>query len=144
MTVITISSTVEVIYKNRGQQAEYALATTLGISNKAGNLPFDKGSDIEELHMSVKSSHFSLASKLVGDTLEEKINDYFDRVASDKFAYVTEENLAYIMDKSEFRNFLNEFGVLERASSKNGGHLLAKGRTESRRMREWLAAMVVA
>ena len=81
-------------------------------------VPFDKGSDIEILGASVKSSGASLAC-LYGDTMEDIVNEYFELVHSTTWVYVVELdgvwNL-YLMNANEFRMFLNEWAGLARES----------------------------
>ena len=62
MTTITLT-TIERTYSNNGQHAEQVLAYTLTHEiRKHDRVPFDKGSDIPEFKMSVKSSKASLMS----------------------------------------------------------------------------------
>ena len=69
---------------------------------------FDAGSDIEELHMSVKSSKASLSSEILGKDLESSLDCYFERTASTSWAWgivIEDTAQAYIMDAKEFRSF---------------------------------------
>ena len=126
---------------NAGIACEHDLyfALTGKIREKHDHTPFDKGSDIEELHLSVKSSNATLASKLNGDSLEEMVADYFDRCASTAWGYVTKDRTAYLMNRVEFASFLNEFGTLDRASTKNGGQKIVRIKKESKKMLAWLS-----
>lgn len=126
-------------YTNKGIAKEQDVRfTLLGYTEKHDNVPFDKGSDIEPLHMSVKSARFTLANRLNGDTFEEMLDDFFSRVASLEFTYVTEDNEGYVMNKDEFREFLEQFATIQRASQKNGGHKVVRGKSESKAMLAWL------
>lgn len=127
--------------RNAGIRREHDLYYTLtgALRTRHDSGSFDKGSDIEEFHMSVKASHFTLATVLFGDTLEEMVADYFNRTASECFAYVTEDYTAYIMDAVEFRSLLLTFARLERGSSKNGGKITVRFPRESRKVLEWFA-----
>ena len=138
---------IERNYSNWGNHCEQALAYTLtGEIRKHDHHSFDKDSDIPEANMSVKSSGFTLASAKVnhGDTFDEKLADFAARVHSDKFAYVTEDFIAYIMTLDEFLNFIRLFCYWDKESSKNGGGHKIKCRKETKRMRTWLAASIAA
>ena len=140
ITVKTIST-----YKNGGERAEQNLAyTLLGEVRSHNALPFDKGSDIPEYHMSVKSSHFTLVSGrlMTATTLEGQINEYMARTASKKFAYVSDENIAYMMTATEFKAFLMAFARFEKDSTKNGGCYKVRFPRETRKVLEWLAQRV--
>ena len=81
-------------------------------------VPFDKGSDIEAISASVKSSGASLAC-LYGDTMEEIVNEYFERVHSTTWVYGVQIDSIfqfYLMNADEFRMFLNEWAGLARES----------------------------
>jgi hypothetical protein len=130
-------------YANHGQNCEASLAyEKTGCLRKHGNLKWYEGSDIPEFDMSVKSAKFSLCSggQLKGSTMSEMLDDYFARVASKTFAYVSREFKVYEMDASEFRTFVTEFGYLTRESEKNGSKTKIRARDESRKMVEWLEA----
>ena len=128
--------------RNNGINLEWSLNYTLTgtITEKHDNTAFDKGSDIESLHISVKSARFTLASRLNGEDKDEMLNDYFERVASQEFAYITKDFKAYIMNAQEFKEFLIEWTSVERSSSKNGGNKVLRGKNESKAMLEWLGA----
>ena len=73
---------------------------------------WDKGSDIESEHASVKSGKASLAC-LYGDNLTAILDEYFARVASTKWIYmvmVDDTVTEYHMDAKEFRAFCERFG----------------------------------
>lgn len=131
-------------YSNYGMHAEQMLAFTLTNEiRKHDHVAFDKGSDIPEYHMSVKSAKATIASaKLMHtDTKEGQIDEYFQRVASECFAYVTKDGIAYVMDMTEFRNFLETFVTMARESSKNGGGVKMRLCSETKAMLAWLASM---
>lgn len=110
-----------------------------GKVDRHDNLKWNEGSDLPEQHMSVKSARFSLCAggQLKGATISEMLNDYFARVASTTFAYVTCDYIVYEMNAQEFRAFLERFGSLERESSRNGGKVKIKAKSESKAMLEW-------
>jgi len=135
--------TINRTYKNNGQHAQQVVDYTLtGIIRKADNHKWDVDSDIPELHMSVKGNRFTLASDLIGDTVEAKINDYFNRTASTQWAYITTEEEIYIMNRVEFYMFLMLFCTLQADSTKNGGKKKVRFGYESARVREWLKAQI--
>lgn len=130
-------------YTNWGMHCEQALAYTLtGEIRKHDRVPFDKGSDIPEFCMSVKSSRFTLASANVnhGATFDEKVVDFFARTHSTSFAYVANDFTAYIMDAKTFEQFVRTFCKMERESERNGHGMKLKCARESQRMIEWLQA----
>ena len=106
------------------------------------NLKWNEGSDIPEQHISVKSAKFSLCAggQLAGETIKEMIDDYFARVASLVFAYVTKNYEVYEMNATEFRAFLEQFAYISRESETNGGKSKIKAKSESKAMLEWLRA----
>lgn len=132
-------------YKNNGQHMEQCATFTYTHEiRQHDNVPYDKGSDIPEYHISVKSSAFSLASaKLVkGETVEEQLAYYMEHTASEKILYVTENYDGYEMNLTEFAEFVLTFGYMTRESSKSGGGLKVRARKESKKMLEWLAVRV--
>lgn len=133
--------------KNFGAYAEsVATFDAVGEFRKHDSVPFDKGSDIPELHASVKSARFTLVSANIsnGETLQEKLDDYFARVASTLFIYVTKDLTAYYMTATDFRAFLEAFTTLQRESAKNGGGLKVRAKSESKAMLRWLEARAAA
>lgn len=139
MQTVTIK-TIERIYKNNGAHAQQALDFTLtGHIRPHDNVKWNEGSDIPELHMSVKTDRFTLASDLIGETISDKVDDYFNRTASNVFAYVATTGIAYIMNPTEFKAFMLTFCKLERDSSKNGGRMKVRFPHETEKVREWLS-----
>lgn len=140
MTVIK-STTIDRIYKNNGQHAQYVADYTLtGQVRKADNIHWACGSDIPELKMSVKSARATLASDLIGETIADKVNDYFNRTASTVWAYVTKDETIYIMDGIEFRQFIMTFATMQKDSTKNGGRMKVRFPHESHKVIEWLGS----
>ena len=113
-----------------------------GEIRKPDAVPFDMDSDIPEFSISVKSARFTLASAsaLSATTFDGQLNEFSERVHSEKFAYVTKNNMVYIMDKVEFLDFCHEFCGWEQESKKNGGAYKVRCRKESKRMIKWLQA----
>lgn len=139
---------IERNYANWGNHAEQCLCYTLtGEIHPHDHVAFDKGSDIETMGgISVKSSGFTLASAKVnhGETFDEKLDDYKTRVHSTVFAYVSLELVAYMMNLSEFEDFIRNFCYFNRESTRNGGGWKIKCRKESKKMLRWLDARVTA
>ena len=120
------------VYTNNGQEAERIFRYTLtGEIAKADNLRHNLGTDC--LNYQVKSARATVC----------RGRDLLVYLAEDKateFAYVTADfSKAYIMSKSEYVAFVNEFGTVTRESAKNGGHEKIRLGHETERMREWLA-----
>lgn len=141
MKVITCE-TITRTYANNGQHAEQTLAYTLTHEIRTHDrIPFDKGSDIPEFHMSVKSSKASLMSGnlCTATTKEGIVQEFIARSASTCFAYVLADfTKAYVMDGAEFAEFCMLFGGLTRESTRNGGKAKVQLRAESEKTREWL------
>ena len=145
MTSITLT-TIERTYTNNGQHAEQTLAYALtGEIRAHDNVPFDKGSDIPEYHMSVKSSKASLMSgnRCESQTKEGIIAELIAKSASTCFAYVVADfSVAYVMNGNEFAEFCTEFGSLTRESTKNGGKAKVQLRAESAKTLAWFKAHI--
>lgn len=123
-------------YKNNGQRVQQNLVFQLtGQLRKSDRTPFDRGSDIPEYDMSVKTYHFTLASNLNGSTYEEMKADFFNRCPSKRFAYVTRSNMVYVMNRSEFSEFLDRFHEVDRSSK---GVTVIRGKREPKAMLQWL------
>lgn len=123
-------------WKNSGEAVEIILKACLGLNaEKDANTPFDKGSDIESLHTSVKSPAFTLTTCKLGTTKNEIVENYFKRTASDcvAYGYITEDTLVtYWLTMEEFREYLEEFGYLD----KHSGYV--RGKKLSNYMLYWL------
>ena len=126
-------------YMNAGEWCEAQYKYVLGLeAAKDANTAFDAGSDIEELHMSVKSSKATLTSEILGKDMESSLNTYFDRTASESWAWVVimdDTCTAYIMDADEFRTFTTEW-----ASYNNEGRIRYKA--TSGKMLKWFEERV--
>lgn len=133
------SLTIERTYINNGQHLQQVVDYTLtGKIRKADNKPWQYESDIPELLISVKSARATIASNLIGETLADKVNDYFDRVASVNWAYIAKDGTIYIMNTIEFREFVMTFATLQRDSTKNGGRMKVRLPHETKKVIEWL------
>ena len=141
-TMTTIQTKNISTYTNAGARAEQNLIYTIcGQVRAHDSVPFDKGSDYPEWHMSIKSSRFTLASghMMKSTTFSGQIEEYFERTASKVWAYVTEQGTAYIMNETEFRTFLYTFGKFEQDSTRNGGKYKVRFPRETKAMLAWLA-----
>jgi len=139
MTTMMIENVSE--YANKGKAFEQSLRYALGGTMESGNsLAFDKGSDYEPLHLSIKSESFTLASANVmrSKTFEGQVNEFFERTASKRFAYVANSLKVYNMTAREFRQFVNQFCSFSQESKKNGGGYKVRMRSESKAVIEWL------
>lgn len=96
-------------YMNAGEWTEAEYKYVLGLNAiKDANTAFDAGSDIEELHRSIKSSKATLCNEILGKDLQTSLDCYFERVASTSWAWVIsmDETLTvYVMNADEFREF---------------------------------------
>ena len=124
-------------YFNGGNFAELCVRNGFGfgLNYDTNCTPFDAGSDIEELHMSVKSSKASLTSECLGYDLETSLETYFNRVASTNWcwAVVVEDTVqCYIMDKKEFKEFTENWA----SYNKDRGNIRYKA--TSGKMITWL------
>lgn len=138
MTIIEMA-TINRTYKNHGQHCEQMLAYTItGEIRKHDSKRFDIASDIPEIKCSVKSAGFTLSQRVNGETKEEQIADFFARSVSEKYAYVTKDYKAVMMEKAEFKEFLIRFCSITTASKKCGGMKVLKMRSESKAVRAWL------
>ena len=103
-------------YMNGGDITEVCIKSALGFEcKKDGNTPYNKGSDIEELNASVKSSKATVANMVLGDTMETSMDTFFATVHSTLFIYgiIIENDITmYFMDSVEFREFLTDWAKL--------------------------------
>lgn len=121
---------------NAGEAVEILLKAALELTaEKDPNTPFDEGSDIPELHASVKSPNFTLTSVNLGESFEEVMENYFERTASTctAWGYIAgEELVVYWMSMDEFREYLEEFGTWEKSRK------VIRGKKLSKKMLDWL------
>lgn len=121
-------------YMNAGEFKEAYNKGVRGFTfEKDANTPFDKGSDIEETNTSVKSSGATI-SPITGETVEEILKEYFERVHSTNWDYVTivdETLIVYNMNVNEFKEFVEEFGRVNERK-------VVRLKKESSKMIKWL------
>ena len=120
------------------KEDDFRFAMTRSCAHKHDSVEFSKGADV--LDYSIKTSHASLPSTLRGETIADKLADMYKRDYANKYVYISDDNVAYIMNKCEFTAFVLAFGRLERDSQKNGGGMKVRLLRESTRMLAWLNA----
>lgn len=127
-------------YMNAGEFKQIARVYSLfGRIEKPDSVPYNLGSDIPELHESVKSSKATLTSVILGESLDEIITNYVATTASSSHSYVMlidDEIVTYIMNLDEFVEFTREFGSYE-ASRK-----VIRYKADSGKMVRWFEARV--
>ena len=126
-------------FKNHGEYMESVAKYHRGLDylvNPATS--FDKGSDIESLRASVKSSNASLAS-VYGFSFDNIIKEYFTRVHSTLWIFmidIEDKIIEYHMNKIEFEKFLYEWATL---AIESGSHLTKiRIKKVSGKMIKWL------
>ena len=132
MTVINLNNHIERQYKNNGQHAEQVMRFTLtGEICKADNLRHDLGGDV--LDIQVKSAKATVCKGF-------DIRKYLAVDGANRFAYVTKDFAkAYVMSKSEYIEFCEQFATRTHESQKNGGGEKLRLLDESKRMLDWFA-----
>lgn len=124
---------------NGGEFAEAITKHVFGYEPvKDASTPYDKGSDIEELNASVKSSRFTLTTVKLGDTFDEIIESYFATVHSTLWIYtvvIERKATLYLMNADEFKNFLYSFAGLNERK-------LIRGKATSTKMIRWFEERV--
>ena len=122
-------------YMNAGEWAEVATKAVLGYElSKDASTPFNEGSDIEEIHASVKSSRATLVNYRLADTFEGSVKRYFEEVASSVFIYtivLEQEVTLYTMNATEFEDFIRQFSALNERG-------VIRFRSTSTKMIAWL------
>ena len=130
MTTIQLTD-IERTYKNNGQHLEQVFRFNLtGEIVKADNIEHDKGTDFG--NYSIKSARATVCK---GTDLVA----YLDTDKATEFVYITKDLVAYIMNKTEYIDFVNEFGTVTTESAKNGGKTKTRLGHETTKMLEWLA-----
>ena len=130
MTTITLNPIART-YKNNGQHLEQVFRYNLtGEITKADNLKANEGTDL--FNYSIKSARATVCK---GTNIDEHL-------ATDKateFVYITNDLVAYIMNKDEYKTFVSLFASVDTESSKNGGSKKLRLGRETSKMLEWLA-----
>lgn len=119
------------LYKNHGNNAEYACGAFYGVEATPNNRSHKLGGDV--LGFQVKSARATVCEGL-------DFSAYLAEDAADSFIYVTKSFKGYVMSRSEYAEFINQFAAPALSSKKNGEKPVLRLRHESRKMLEWLAA----
>lgn len=119
------------VYKNAGQEAERRFSLDFfGIDRKADNIPHTVGGDCGIYQ--VKSARATVCKGL-------DLDSYLDNDGAGAWVYVTADMLnAFIMNRTEWTDFIKAFGTVTYESKKNGGGAKIRLKSESQEMREWL------
>lgn len=132
-------------YRNHGELCEHIAKYYRGIFTEVNpNTSFDKGSDIESEHASVKSSRFGLAENYGGaSNRSDAIKYYFKHVASSLFIYVefdekTQTVTEYQMNRKEFGRFIYNF--ISAPFFHKNGKIELRGLKTSKKMIKWFEA----
>ena len=127
-------------YMNGGQLKQILRVYSLfGRIEKPDRVPYNQGSDIPELHESVKSSKATLVNMYLGDSLDEILANYVATTASTSHSYVfliDDEIITYIMNIDEFVEFTKAFGAY--ASDRK----VIRYKADSAKMIQWFEARV--
>lgn len=130
MKKLNIASDMVRCYKNNGQHAQQLFIYAMtGKVVKADNLPADKGCDFG--CYSIKSARASVCK---GRDIEK----HLETDKATEFVYITLNEMAYIMSRKEYIEFVKTFGTVTRESTKNGGAEKIRLKHESKEMLEWL------
>ena len=125
-------------FLNGGEFKEAIRKSLAGFGcEKDANTPFDMGSDIEETNTSVKSSGATI-SPVTGESIEDIMEEYFERVHSDNWDYVTiidDSVIVYNMDAEEFKTFVMTFGKVNERK-------VVRLKSESGKMIKWFEERV--
>lgn len=118
-------------YKNNGQHAEQVARFTLtGEIQKADNKPAELGGDCFDIQ--IKSARATICKGT--DLMKHLKTD-----GANRYGYVTSDfSKMYLMSRTEYIEFVNEFGTITRDSKKNGGGEKIRLKSESQAMKEWL------
>lgn len=119
-------------YKNHGQHAEMVFKYTMtGKIVKADNTSFTASGDYADIQ--IKSARATICKGV-------NLDKHLQADAAQRYAYVINDfSIAYIMNKAEYKQFVEEFGTITRESSKNGGAEKIRLKQENAKMAEWLA-----
>ena len=130
MTTIHLTD-IDRTYTNNGQHLEQVFRYNLtGKIEKADNLAHDKATDL--FHYSIKSARATVCK---GTDLES----YLDTDKATEFVYITKTLTAYIMNRTEYTEFVTLFGTVTKESTKNGGMEKIRLGHETAKLLEWLA-----
>jgi hypothetical protein len=115
-------------YKNNGQHAEQVVRYTLTHEiQKADNR---EGCDIDNIQ--IKSSRATVCKGT-------NTNEFIDKDCATYYYYVNKDfTIAYVMNKEQYKQFVELFGTVTKDSKKNGGQIKTRLKEENSKMVEWL------
>lgn len=115
--------------KNDGVKFERYATEKFGYEWKKDSVPFDKGSDIEELKMSIKTLNSSImtlkndnrqAKTVNADTTDNTrllaVKEFIQKVKSENFMLGMPDLTYYLMNKKQMELFLQVFSQLDNES----------------------------
>lgn len=132
MTSVSLK-TITRQYKNNGQHAEQIARYTLtGKIEKADNKPFTAGGDCGDIQ--IKSARATVCKG-------RNIQAHLAIDGANRYGYVVNDfNTMYLMNKTEYAEFVKAFATVTRESEKNGGTEKLRLKHETKEMLEWLKA----
>lgn len=120
---------IERIYPNNGQHKEQVCRFNLsGKLYKADN---KKGCDFDDIQ--IKSARATICKGT-------DIKSHIENDVANRYIYVTNDLVGYEMNKAEYLEFCEKFATVTRESSKNGGAIKTRLKSEGKEMTEWLKA----
>lgn len=118
-------------YRNRGQNIEQSIRYALtGEVCKADNKPATLCGDCGDYQ--IKSARATICKGF-------DIAHHLKADAAKAYIYGTQDGVAYIMTKAEYKEFAEAFGEKTRESKQNGGAEKIRLRHESKALLNWLA-----
>lgn len=110
-------------WMNHGEYCERMAKAILGYKPTKDSVAFDKGHDLPELQASIKSYKCGLSDcKNMPENPKDFLKDFWKRETAKMFIYVCDHgdymNL-YLLNRSEFRMFVNRFFKWEVTSSRH-------------------------
>ena len=121
-------------YANHGQNAEQSIRKALtGEIAKADNVAQDKGTDC--LGYQIKSARATVCKGT-------DIHAYLATDMATEYIYATADGTAYIMNRTEYIEFIEVFGTVTRESTRNGGGEKIRLKSESVALLAYLAERV--
>ena len=121
-------------YANHGQNAEQSIRKALtGEIAKADNVAQDKGTDC--LGYQIKSARATVCKGT-------DIHAYLTTDMATEYIYATADGTAYIMNRTEYIEFIEVFGTVTRESTRNGGGEKIRLKSESVALLAYLAERV--
>ena len=122
-------------WMNAGQLKQIIrIACLFGKLTGPDNLPYNEGSDIPELHESVKSSRATLVNMVLGEDFQTTLETYMATTASTFHSWVIlidEQVITYIMDMDEFKEFTETFAGFDKSRK------VIRYREDSTKMVKW-------